>query len=231
MSNIQYSTFCLIKLLAKYIMDKKELSLISIHHDKLINHTFDEYDIYTLLILIRSHSRKHSPLHEISDFIAHREKDRGKIHRYLSKCRKEAIKATKKKPYKLIIKEVFSEEQLTSSINEVFNKYNFKEIDNKTGAAIMLCVMSLLQNVKLIEKNKTISTLVLSFPKDGEKITLFSRIPVPHHSGKGTVFLAFAVLRTSYVPSNFPSEADDSKLYSIVNDNNIMGVHIEQSTT
>jgi hypothetical protein len=64
-------------------MDAKEATLIKHYHEKLNTLTFNEKDIYALLILLRAHSQLGSPVFEFANFVAHRERDRGHIYDYL----------------------------------------------------------------------------------------------------------------------------------------------------
>ena len=68
-------------------MDKKSISLISKIHRKIISHSFDENDIFILLVLVREEAatnRDYSKieweygfLREICDFVAHRYRNKG----------------------------------------------------------------------------------------------------------------------------------------------------------
>ena len=47
------------------------------------SHTFDEREVLALLILLRPYSVAGAPVKELSDFVAHREKDRGSLKTYV----------------------------------------------------------------------------------------------------------------------------------------------------
>ena len=57
-------------------MDAKEIFLVQKIYKKIVNSSYNEFDIYALLMLLRQHV-KNGPIREFGDFIAHREKDRG----------------------------------------------------------------------------------------------------------------------------------------------------------
>lgn len=71
--------------------DKKEQMLLDHYCEKIVARVFDEYDIYSFLILVRSRftvkekrghngsSPKYKWLTELGDLVAHRERDRGEI--------------------------------------------------------------------------------------------------------------------------------------------------------
>ena len=61
-------------------MDNKESQLIKNYKEKFTSNTFNEFDIYGFLILIRRHIKNNSPLiGEFCDLVAHRVRDRGII--------------------------------------------------------------------------------------------------------------------------------------------------------
>jgi hypothetical protein len=65
-------------------MDAKEQSLVRDIHRKVTEHTFHERDVLALLILLRAWAPQKSAVHELADFVAHREKDRGGLKDYVA---------------------------------------------------------------------------------------------------------------------------------------------------
>src|SRR5262245_13816243 len=61
------------------MMDAKEFRLVSELHTRISRATFHERDVLALLILMRPRTDDNSPARELSDFVAHREKDRGAL--------------------------------------------------------------------------------------------------------------------------------------------------------
>ena len=64
-------------------MDAKEKVLVADLYKRIATRTFHERDVLALLILLREHAPKGSPVGELSDFVAHREKDRGSLKTYV----------------------------------------------------------------------------------------------------------------------------------------------------
>jgi hypothetical protein len=64
-------------------MDSKERFLVDELCRRITQQIFHERDILALLILLRGHSAAKSPVRELADFIAHREKTLGKIKEYV----------------------------------------------------------------------------------------------------------------------------------------------------
>jgi hypothetical protein len=66
-------------------MDTKELALIKKRHGRITAGSFDEDDVFSLLVLLRPLASVGSPVYEFANFIAHREKDRDHIRDYLDR--------------------------------------------------------------------------------------------------------------------------------------------------
>jgi hypothetical protein len=64
-------------------MDAKEELLVGDLYRRIRSHTFHERVVLALLILLRPYSVANSPVRELSDFVAHREKDRGALKTYV----------------------------------------------------------------------------------------------------------------------------------------------------
>jgi len=135
-------------------MDDKEKSLLSIFHQKIISKSFDESDIYTLLILLRPYANSKSPVFEFSNFIAHRERDRGVFHKYLLTTKKKLDNLGKENTT-IVIKPVFDELEVEISFNKIFNKYGLDNIDSESSRMILLIIISLLQKVRIVNKEGT----------------------------------------------------------------------------
>ena len=155
----------------------------------------DEKDVYILLILLRPHSRKGSPVYEFANFLAHRQKDRGHIRDYLNRT-KFILDNLGDINAVLTIKPIFTEFEVKESFNTVFLKLGFKPVSDKVISRIILCIISLLQGIKIITTdNKPIGELVFGY--DVNEITLFGKCRIQTYS---EVYVAFPVLtiRNSY---------------------------------
>jgi hypothetical protein len=64
-------------------MDAKEHLLAGDLYRRIRAHTFHERDVLAFLILLRPYSVAGSPVRELSNFVAHREKDRGSLKTYV----------------------------------------------------------------------------------------------------------------------------------------------------
>ena len=65
------------------LVDAKEKFLVDELCRRIREQKFHERDVLALLILLRGHSAAESPVRELADFIAHREKERGALKKYV----------------------------------------------------------------------------------------------------------------------------------------------------
>lgn len=162
-------------------MDIKEFSLISEYHQKLASLQFDELDVLAMLILLRPHSQPGSKLREAADFVAHRQRTRGKIHTYLNRARDQILKARSRESYRLVIREqLFTEPALIDSINKALGVHGLNPVSKEVGSAFMLCVISLLQGVNLYMQGQSIASLRFATHfADQVGVCLIGEIPIP----------------------------------------------------
>jgi hypothetical protein len=129
-------------------MDKKELWLISKLHEKIVQGTFTETDVLSLLILLREHVGKTSPIREFGDFIAHRAKDRG-IIKDLTSLMKRALSGEFDHEPRTIDLPAFTLEQVCDSFNKAFKPLGLSSIDLEVANKITVFIITLLQSVKI----------------------------------------------------------------------------------
>lgn len=176
-------------------MDRKAKQLLNYYNQRLIQNNFDEKDIYGLLILIRGLSKSNSPVRELGDFIAHREKDRGYIKKYLLET-KNKLDNLGKKNTTIVIKTVFTAKEILNDLNNIFTLQKLTEINDKVANEIMLCIISLLQDVQIFNGKDVLGKLVIAMKYD--VITLLGEIRLknkannvvfPVLEGENTIFL------------------------------------------
>jgi hypothetical protein len=201
-------------------MDAKEEKLIKQCYDNLTSLSFDERDVYSLLILLRSYSQKDSPVYEFSNFVAHREKDRGHIRDYLNRT-KFVLDKLGKIDTVLEIKPVFTEQEINKSFNSVFAKLGFSPVSDEVISGIVLCIISLLQSVKIVTKNNvTIGELVFAY--DANEITLLGKCRV-----QSEVDVIFPVLSTKnrYLPTAIIGTPSlNTNIIEVINNNGTLEI-------
>jgi len=200
-------------------MDAKDKLMVQRYHNKLVAHECDEDDVYATLILLRECSSKSSPLREVADFIAHRERDRGAVFQYLSDTKKQFINASQRKPFSLTINEVYSEHEFTDALNAAFSIMHLANITPEAGSMAMACVISLLQGARFREDDQILSTLRCCRPYVGNGLALECRIPIPVPDGSGWAMTGFMVLRSSFCPEGITDVDLDTDIIRLVRRN------------
>ena len=148
-------------------MDSKEATLIKHYYDKVTSLSFDERDVLTLLILLRWYSQKNSPVYEFSNFVTHRDKDRGHIYDYLLSSKSFFNKLGTELGDIHELKSVFTEQEIHASFNDVLANLGLASLSDEVAQGIQLCVISLLQEVKISDKTGAeIGKLLFAFDKE-----------------------------------------------------------------
>jgi hypothetical protein len=164
-------------------MDIKEASLVKYYYDKLTAITFDEKDIYALLILIRAISKDQEPIiWELANFVAHRERDRGEFWDVLSQTKSFFNADGIKLGDTFEVKPVFSAQEIRDSFNSLFGRLGLASLSEAAANGILLCVISLLHAAKILNKGGTeVGTLLFAY--DSQDIYLFGRFSVQNMAG------------------------------------------------
>jgi hypothetical protein len=165
-------------------MDSKEATIIKHYYDKMAGLTFGERDVLTLLILLRWYSQKNSPVYEFANFVTHREKDRGHIYDYLLGSKSFFNKVGTKLGDVHELKSVFTEQEIRASFNDVFTNLGLPTLSDEVYQGIQLCIISLLQEVKISDKGGAeIGKLLFAFDKEEIYLMgLFSVVDFPPYS-------------------------------------------------
>jgi hypothetical protein len=165
-------------------VDTKEATIIKTFYDKLVSLSFDERDVFSFLIVLRPYSQKGSPVYEFSNFVAHRDKDRGHIYDYLLASKSFFNQVGTKLGDIHELKSVFTEKEIHDSIDSVVTGLGLAPISDEVSYALQLCIISLLQDVTISDKTGTqIGKLLFAFDKDTIYLMgLFSVNDVPPYS-------------------------------------------------
>lgn len=142
-------------------MDAKETNLVRDLHQRVVARTFHERDILALLILLREHSPKLSAVRELADFVAHREKDRGSLKAYVHHVVKYGEALVNGTAASLKIDVVHSADDFHGSLNAVLGTFGLAAVPREISDDVLACVMSLLQDVRLVHEKREIGRLGL----------------------------------------------------------------------
>jgi hypothetical protein len=182
----------LAKLKLQQPVDGKHRALVKEIRSKIIRKKYDETDILGLLILLREYSSKGSATYEFANFAAHREKDRGRIYNYLVDGRKQVHRALNNQLSKqemdrpLGFGSVYSSTDLKDSLNDALSMIGVATVDSYETDNILLCIMCLLQDVRIVQGKVVIGVLDLCYT--ARHIQLYANSPIADK------FVSFPVL-------------------------------------
>ncbi|MEB9416022.1 hypothetical protein P4J15_23490 [Bacillus cereus] len=177
-------------------MDGKEKLLLDYYFERFQNNRFDEKDVYAFLILIRRQAKGFQSINELADFIAHRDKEKGGIKKYLEDV-KYKFENIGKIDAVITIKPAFSFKEIKTAINKILMNNNYEKLNDETINHILLCIISILQDVRILDKGKEIGRLRFGITK--KKIMLNGEIEIEYSNGKTTnlVKVVFVVLEAN----------------------------------
>jgi len=178
-------------------MDSKEKSLINYYHRKFIDNTFDEKDVYAFLILCRNRSEDNSCLHELADFIAHRDTNQGFIKDYLEETRHKFEKLGKMKPA-IRIEDVFSFREIKNGVNNVLADCGLNGFANEKINDFVTCLISILQQVKVTDNGRDIGKLF--FAISNKQIILMAEVEIVQTEKKTNAVFPVLTANNSYAP-------------------------------
>lgn len=131
-------------------IDAKQRQLIQRFYETIQSGTFDETDVHSLLILLRETVKHGDLVRELADFIAHRNKDRGEVHHYLANI---AIKLADKQLLTSDVHEVFTRRKIGDRLNTALyaDPLKLDPLDDTIINAVVACILSLLQNIRIVD--------------------------------------------------------------------------------
>lgn len=216
-------------------MDQKEKQLITAYHQKFVEHSFDERDVYSFLILVREKVRGNKFIREMGDFIAHREKSRGYVKDYLE--RNEHILLNLGKIDAVMkIEDVFSFKEIRNGFNSFFLSNGFTKLSNDIINDLILCIISILQDVKLVDEKTKREIGKLSFALSSKEVFLMATIKIPR--GDKHVHVQFQALscNNNFIKINPKDEYDTPLSFSeaiveVINRNNELVIKFPENKT
>ena len=193
-------------------MDKKEKSLLNYYYQKLVEANFDEKDLYGFLLGIRNHSNGIRSLQELADFVMLRDQHQGYVKQYLFETRKKFESLGKTKAA-FRIEDVFSFKEIKNGLNKAMAAVELKGLSNEQVNDFVTCLISILQQVKIIEDDREIGKLY--FALSNKQIILMAEVEVTQNLFKKTnaVFPVLTV-NNSYVDIKKQDHYDTPYLFS-----------------
>lgn len=172
-------------------MDKKEQQLMNYYYDKFIARSFDEKDFLGFLMIVKEHVENNEIIQDLTDFIIHREKATGYVYDYLEEC-KDIINNLGKTKVRRKIEHLFTFKEIRHGFNALFQQLGLDKLPIETINDFMLCIISLLQNVKITSGNSKKEVGHLSFAASSKELLLMGNMMV-RSQGK-TMPITFPVL-------------------------------------
>jgi hypothetical protein len=156
--------------------DVKERWLIGQSHAEIASGTFTERTVLQLLILLRRHAPQGTPVLEFGDFIAHREKDRGILRRYMQRVQ-QALLGQRNKPVRL---PVFSVAQIGESLNTLLSTFGLAPFDDEQVNRVAVCIITLLQGVVVEVPNGPSVGFAIAMSSDHVTLMGHGSVPAGH---------------------------------------------------
>ena len=178
-------------------VDLKEKEIFDRLIKKIINREFDEINVYTLLILLRRHGKRGEPLVEFADFVAHREKNRGDIHKYILTTKKKLDQIGKINTV-IEIKEVYTYDEISNSINKTLNNLGYSPFNHDVISEVILCMFILLQDVRFVnKKNKEFGYLEIML--SDKEITLLGNAEINNRGRNINTIFPVCTLKNTFL--------------------------------
>jgi len=156
-------------------VDTKEELLVGDLYRRIKAYKFHECDVLAFLILLRPHSVANSPVRELSDFIAHREKDRGTLKTYMH----DVARYVRKETQRVSTNRMHSATDFKYSLNATLIAFKLSPLDSNLTNDVLTCIVSLLQDVRLMHDGIEIGRLRLGRFRKNE-LWLAGSIPPLH---------------------------------------------------
>jgi len=161
--------------LGEITVDKKEIQLVNYYYNKFSERTFDEKDLYSFLRVVQEEASNNKVIKELTDFIVHREKVTGYTKDYLEEC-KEIINNLGKEKVRRKIENIFSFKEIRNGFNALFQQLGFEKLPLDIINDFILCIISLLQNVKIVSGSLNKEVGYLSFAASSKELFLMGNM-------------------------------------------------------
>lgn len=178
-------------------MDKKELQLMNYYYDKFIARTFDEKDFLSFLIVVKEHVENNEVIYDLTDFIIHRDRTTGYAKTYLDEC-KYIINNLGKTKVRQKIEYLFSFKDIRHGFNALFEQLGLERLPIETINDFMLCIISLLQNVKITADNSNKEVGHLSFAASSKELLLMGNMMVRNQGRRMPITFPVLAVQNRY---------------------------------
>lgn len=164
-------------------MDHKERQLLLTLVSRLAGSTFEEMDVLTLFMLLRSHGSLPGPTREFGHFLVHRERDRGQFHAFLQGESQRSIGAVEDKTtdgrafvaWVMRQAPLYEQGTILADVNVAATSLGLPHLPAVAADDLVACLISLLQGARLVDKAGVLMGHMVAAFND-ERLVLFGQM-------------------------------------------------------
>lgn len=192
-------------------MDLNEKMIFEHYIERIYHNEFDEFDIYSFLILIREHVKP--PLRDIANCIAHRKRNCGEAHdntTHMIECENPSyIEGYKGLDF----------EKVCQQINEYLSANGFNELSKAQLQDCCLCMLCLLQFAEFESNGKFLGCLYPIIQND--KIALINKANATNFE------MCYAELKNTYTIKQYKWYEPNNAPITAIRNNGKLALYVD----
>lgn len=200
-------------------MDKKEQQLVNYYYNEFTARNFDEKDLYAFFMVVHKHAKDHKELHDLIDFLVHRDKCTGSVKEYFAECQ-EIINNLGKAKVRRKIEPLFSFKDIRNGFNALFQQLGFEKLPVEIMNDFLLCIISLLQGIKIVSSRSNQKVGHLSFAASSKELFLMGNLMIRNEGRRMPITFPVLSVKNKYEEITPQDQNDTPYLF----DNEIMEV-------
>ena len=209
-------------------MDKKEKQLVDYYYNKFSERSFDEKDLYGFLMVVRELPNDIKVINELTDFIVHREKSTGYVKDYLEEC-KDIINNLGKEKIRRKIENIFSFKEIRNGFNALFQQLGFEKLPLDIINDFIICIISLLQSVKIVSGSLHKEIGHLSFAASSKELFLMGNMTIKNQGRYMPITFPVLSVKNLYEEITPQDKKDtpylfDNELIEVINTNHKLAI-------
>ena len=209
-------------------MDKKEQQLVDYYYNKFSERSFDEKDLYVFLMVVRELPNDIKVINELTDFIVHREKSTGYVKDYLEEC-KDIINNLGKEKIRRKIENIFSFKEIRNGFNALFQQLGFEKLPLDIINDFIICIISLLQSVKIVSGSLHKEIGHLSFAASSKELFLMGNMTIKNQGRYMPITFPVLSVKNIYEEITPQDKKDtpylfDNELIEVINNNHKLSI-------
>lgn len=203
-------------------MDKKERQLFDFYYKNFEDRNFDEKDFLSFLLFVRENAQDNKVVKELGDFVVQRGNNTGHVRSFFEECRQIINNLGKGKTKK--IENMFSFKEIRNGFNALFIEQGYEKLSHDVINDFILCIISLLQNIKLLSGSSNKEVGHLSFAASSKELFLMGNMKVLHKGRFIPVTFPVLSVRNMYETIKPRDENDtpylfDDEIIEVINNN------------